>query len=69
LKRADTGASALTGDPSSDMIESGVEQDSIRVFVRIRPLNKREIAEKGENQTLGWNFNESSMIEETQNGQ
>ncbi len=47
--------------------DEGVEAgEAVRVFVRIRPLNKREIAE---NQTIGWNFNDSSMIEDTQNGQ
>ena len=39
--------------------------EAIQVFVRIRPLNKREILE---NQTIGWNFNETSLIEETTNG-
>jgi len=34
--------------------------------VRIRPLNRRELAEK---QTIGWNFNETSMLEDTPNGQ
>eukprot|EP01036_Dinobryon_divergens_P052040 gene52040-69633_t len=38
------------------------QEESVRVFVRIRPLNKREIAEK---QTIGWNFNETSMLEDT----
>ena len=42
------------------------QEESVRVFVRIRPLNKREIAEK---QTIGWNFNETSMLEDTPNGQ
>lgn len=46
--------------------ENVVETDSIRVFVRIRPLNKRELLEE---QKIAWNFNESSMIEDTQNGQ
>lgn len=41
-------------------------EEAVRVFVRIRPLNKREIAEK---QTIGWNFNETSMLEDTPNGQ
>jgi hypothetical protein len=41
------------------------EGEAIQVFVRIRPLNRREIAE---NQTIGWNFNETSMIEDTPNG-
>jgi hypothetical protein len=45
---------------------TGPQEDTIRVFVRIRPLNKREQAE---DQTIGWNFNENSMIEETQNGE
>lgn len=44
----------------------GSSEEAVRVFVRIRPLNKRELAEK---QTIGWNFNETSMLEETQNGQ
>lgn len=47
------------------MAEDGAEE-AVRVFVRIRPLNKREIAEK---QTIGWNFNETSMLEDTPNGQ
>jgi hypothetical protein len=58
---------------SDDSIIAGVQQqtsgqgqeESVRVFVRIRPLNKREISE---NQTIGWNFNETSMLEDTQNG-
>lgn len=41
-------------------------EEAVRVFVRIRPLNKRELAEK---QTIGWNFNETSMLEDTPNGQ
>ena len=41
-------------------------EEAVRVFVRIRPLNKRELAEK---QTIGWNFNETSMLQDTQNGQ
>jgi hypothetical protein len=44
----------------------GGEEEAVRVFVRIRPLNKREIAEK---QTIGWNFNETAMLEDTPNGQ
>ena len=40
--------------------------DAVKVFIRIRPLNKREIEEK---QTIAWAFNETSMIEDTQNGQ
>lgn len=50
---------------STDEGEGGVEE-AVRVFVRIRPLNKREIAEK---QTIGWNFNETAMLEDTPNGQ
>lgn len=42
------------------------QEEAVRVFVRIRPLNKRELAEK---QTIGWNFNETSMLEDTPNGQ
>jgi centromeric protein E len=42
------------------------EEISVRVYVRIRPLNKREL---GENQTIGWNFNKTSMLEDTPNGQ
>ena len=42
------------------------EDISVRVYVRIRPLNKREIAEK---QTIGWNFNNTAMLEDTPNGQ
>jgi hypothetical protein len=44
----------------------GGSEEAVRVFVRIRPLNKRELAEK---QTIGWNFNETSMLQDTQNGQ
>ena len=50
---------------STDEGDGGMEE-AVRVFVRIRPLNKREIAEK---QTIGWNFNETSMLEDTPNGQ
>ena len=46
--------------------EMGGSEEAVRVFVRIRPLNKRELAEK---QTIGWNFNETSLLEKTQNGQ
>ncbi|KAJ1409156.1 P-loop containing nucleoside triphosphate hydrolase protein, partial [Ochromonadaceae sp. CCMP2298] len=50
---------------SQEHAEEG-EDESVKVFVRIRPLNKRELAEK---QTIGWDFNETSMLEDTQNGQ
>jgi hypothetical protein len=46
--------------------EEGPGDDAVRVFVRIRPLNKREIGEK---QVISWDFNETSMLEDTQNGQ
>lgn len=46
--------------------ENQGQEESVRVFVRIRPLNRRELAEK---QTIGWNFNETSMLEDTPNGQ
>lgn len=51
-------------DPAA--VSSGGSEEAVRVFVRIRPLNKRELAEK---QTIGWNFNETSMLQDTQNGQ
>lgn len=50
----------------ADETNEGGADESVKVFVRIRPLNKREIAEK---QTIGWDFNETSMLEDTQNGQ
>lgn len=50
----------------SDEGNEGGAEESVKVFVRIRPLNKRELAEK---QTIGWDFNETSMLEDTQNGQ
>jgi hypothetical protein len=40
--------------------------ESVKVFVRIRPLNKRELNEK---QVIGWDFTDTSMLEDTQNGQ
>jgi hypothetical protein len=49
-----------------DELDAFGTEEAVRVFVRIRPLNKREIAEK---QTIGWNFNETSMLEDTPNGQ
>lgn len=52
-------------DPTNEETEGGTEE-AVKVFVRIRPLNKREIGEK---QTIGWDFNETSMLEDTQNGQ
>lgn len=42
------------------------EEANIQVFVRIRPLNRKEIAE---NQTIEWEFNDNAMLEETPNGQ
>lgn len=42
------------------------EGEAIRVFVRMRPLNRRELEEK---QVISWNYNETSMIEDTPNGQ
>ena len=47
------------------MSDGDGSEEAVRVFVRIRPLNKRELAEK---QTIGWNFNETSMLEDTPNG-
>lgn len=41
-------------------------EEAVRVFVRIRPLNKRELTE---NQKFGWAYNDTSMLEETSNGQ
>lgn len=49
-----------------DNADGSGSEEAVRVFVRIRPLNKREEAEK---QTIGWNFNETSMLEDTPNGQ
>ena len=40
--------------------KEGEEEISVRVYVRIRPLNKREW---GENQTIGWNFNKTSDMD------
>lgn len=40
--------------------------DSVKVFIRMRPLNRRELEEK---QVISWQFNKTSMIEETPNGQ
>lgn len=57
--------SILETSHPEEVPDAGAEE-AVRVFVRIRPLNKREIAEK---QTIGWNFNETSMLEDTQNGQ
>jgi hypothetical protein len=46
---------------------SGVsDSQAVRVFVRIRPLNRRELEEK---QVIGWGFTENCMLEDTQNGQ
>ena len=53
-------------ESKADEAEIGAGEEAVRVFVRIRPLNKRELAE---NQGNGWSFNETSMIEDTQNGQ
>jgi hypothetical protein len=53
-----------SGDPEEEV--GGGSEEAVRVFVRIRPLNRRELAEK---QTIGWNFNETSLLQDTQNGQ
>ena len=39
---------------------------NVKAFVRIRPLNQREIAEK---QSITWEFNDTTMLENTANGQ
>lgn len=39
---------------------------AIKVSVRIRPLNTREL---GENQTMGFEFNNTSLLEKTTTGQ
>ena len=52
------------GDHDHD--DDGSAEEAVRVFVRIRPLNKRELAE---NQIIGWNYTDTSMLEDTQNGQ
>ena len=54
----------MSADDDGEMV--GGSEEAVRVFVRIRPLNKRALAEK---QTIGWNFNETSMLQDTQNGQ
>jgi len=42
------------------------EDGSIKVSVRIRPLNQREL---GENQTMGFEYNNTSLLEKTTTGQ
>lgn len=51
------------GDEVVEVSDAG---EAVRVFVRVRPLNDRELLA---NQTIGWNFNDTCMIEDTQNGQ
>jgi len=48
-----------------DIEAEGEQETSVRVFIRIRPLNKRELNEK---QIISWNYNKTAMLEETQNG-
>ena len=45
--------------------QDGAKEEAVRVFVRIRPLNKRE---KEESDSIEWKFDDTSMIEDTQNG-
>jgi len=61
--------STTTGDALSIVGdgEGGIEGEcSVRVYVRIRPLNKRELAEK---QVIEWIYDKTRIYEETQNGQ
>lgn len=60
--------SGKSGGTDGETAGAGQEEldTSVRVYIRIRPLNKREL---GENQTIGWNFNKQAMLEDTQNGQ
>lgn len=47
--------------------DDGIEGEcSVRVYVRIRPLNKKELAEK---QVIEWRYNKTAIFEDTQNGQ
>jgi hypothetical protein len=48
------------------MSEEDGDAEGVKVFIRIRPLNRRELEEK---QVISWEFTEKTMIEETQNGQ
>jgi hypothetical protein len=54
----------MSVEEDDTIVEGG--EEAVRVFVRIRPLNKRELAEQ---QTIGWNYNDTSLFEDTQNGQ
>jgi hypothetical protein len=57
-------SSATSGSVSH---EPGEELgEAIRVFVRIRPLSSKELADQA---TMGWNFTDTAMLEDTQNGQ
>lgn len=52
---------------AAEVDKLGIPADeAIRVFVRIRPLNKRELSE---NQVIGWQYTDTAMLEETPNGQ
>lgn len=51
--------------PASSANSGDSSAEAVRVFVRIRPLNSRE---KRENQVEAWEYNETSMLEETTNG-
>lgn len=42
------------------------EEENVRVCVRIRPLVSRELQE---NQTIGWEYNDTCLLESTANGQ
>ena len=61
-------SSDVEGNPiaTQDYFPDEETEESVRVAVRIRPLNKRELLE---NETIAWNYNETSMLEETPNGQ
>jgi hypothetical protein len=61
---SEVGTDALSTTNGGD---DGVEGEcSVRVYVRIRPLNKKELAEK---QVIEWRFNKTAIFEDTQNGQ
>ena len=58
-----TGDGASTTAGESEPLEG---ECSVRVYVRIRPLNKKELAEK---QVIEWKYDKTRILEETQNGQ
>lgn len=59
-------SSALTVTSEATTLEDTDGECSVRVYVRVRPLNQKE---KDADQKMEWKYTDAAIVEDTQNGQ